>query len=444
MSKDTLSGTRAVRGPAAGVRSSGPGREFGKLWTASSASAIGDGVALTAAPLMASALTTDPRLIAGVTTALTLPYALFGIPAGVLVDRFDRRRSMAVLDFFRGCALLAFTLLVVFRMSSLIALYACFFLVGACETYYRNAAQAIVPAVVPGHLLVVANGRMVAAQKAANSFVGPLLGSAIFLLAPALPFGADSASFFLSAVLLLQLRLAGRQPAGRPADPPAASRRTGLIRDMATGVRWLLGHALLRNLSLGAGLINLVVFGWLAVLVVFTRRVLGLGDFGYGLLLACEAAGALLASGVAAPVVRRAGRDWTLVLVAFALAADGLIVWQAPGPWAVGAALMLGACAGVTWDVVVVALRQTLIPAHLQGRVNSVYRLIAWGSIPVGSTLAGVIAGTWGTRAVYGLGAGVMAVIAAWLAVGAHRNWIGKAGGGISDDRGDRPVGATA
>ncbi len=417
----TATGAEALR-----ARREGLGREFGKLWTASTASAIGDGMTLTAAPLIASGLTDDPRLISGVTVALTVPYVLFGLPAGVLVDRLDLRRAMLRVDFFRAAVVAVLTAAVVLGRGTLPALYAGLFLVGTCETFFRNAAQILVPSVVRHSELVEANGRLMASQTAANEFVGPLLGSLLFGLAAAVPLGIDAATFLASAVLLTRLR---PTPAAESAPGPGTARdaRPGLFADMATGARWLWRHRLLRNLSLVAAVINLVSTGSLAVLVVHAHRVLGLGGFGYGLLLACQAAGAVLAARAAPELARRAGREWALVATALMLVTGNLMIWLVPSPWAVGVALALDACAGVTWNVVVVVLRQTVIPTHLQGRVNSVYRLVAWGAMPIGAALAGIVAKAAGTPVVYGIGAGVMLAVGIRLLLGVRSHWISQA-----------------
>lgn len=403
------------------VQRSRLGRQFTKLWAATSASAVGAGVSLAAAPLMASTLTDDPRLIAGVSVALTLPYALFGIPAGVLVDRVDRRRTMVRIDFFRGLVISALVLLVALDSAGLGALYACFFLIGTCETFFRNAAQILVPSVVSERHLVAANGRIMSSETVGNQFVGPLIGSSLFVLAPAVPFGINAATFFASVTLLTCLRL----PAG--GDPgPSAEERPRLLTDMATGLRWLLRHRLLRNLSLTAGAVNLVYTGALAVLVVYAHHELGLSDVGYGVLVACQAVGAIGAAKLSPPLVRRIGHGRTLVSVVTAFGCSNLIIWLFPSAWAVGPALALGACAGVTWNTVTVVLRQTLVPKELQGRVNSIYRLFAWGALPIGAGLAGVISNSYGTPAVYALGVGVMAAVAVRLAFGV-RTWFSRA-----------------
>ncbi|HEX2297335.1 MAG TPA: MFS transporter [Pseudonocardiaceae bacterium] len=398
------------------------GRSYSTLWTAASVSALGDGLTLTAAPLMAASLTDDPRLIAAVTVSLTLPFVVFGIPAGVLVDRCNRRRAMVVIDLARSIAMLTLAVTALLGAAHLAVLLVCLFLVGAGETLYRNASQAIVPAIVARPMLIPANARLEASQTVGSQFLGPLIGSALFVIAPWLPFGFDAATFLVSAVLLTRLRI--RPMERRPTAGPA---RTPFLRDMATGVRWLVRHRLMRALALTAAAINLVVSGSTAILVVYSSQVLGLSELGFGVLMACEALGAVLAVRLAPAVVRRIGQDWSLVAVVLAQSAACVMLWV--GPWRVtaGAAIALIACAGVTWNVVVVALRQTLVPDELQGRVNSVYRLVAWGALPVGAALAGVIAQQSGSAAFYGVGALLSALIAIPLAVGALRGWVSSA-----------------
>lgn len=402
------------------------GSGFNRFWLAAGLSGAGDGISLAAAPLMASKLTDDARLIAGVTMALTLPYVVFGIPAGVLVDRFDRRRSMAVVDFVRFGAVAAFTLAVLFGQPSLALLYLVFFVIGTGETYFRNASQALVPSLVPREALMHANGRLVATQNATTQFIGPMAGAALFLVAAWLPFGVDAMTFLVSAVLLSTLRPA-EQPAAFLAAPPAKGVLKGLLGDMTTGAKWLWRHRLLRNLAAMAGSLNFVASGAMAVLVVYAHETLGLNDFGYGALLAAEAAGAVLAAPFAPALVRRIGRDHALVVVAAAHVVACLVLWLVPIWWTTVLAFFVAACGAVTWDVVVVALRQTLIPDRLQGRVNSAYRLVAWGAIPLGAGAAGVVSHAFGPPAVYGFGAAVMALVMVRMLVGARRRWITNA-----------------
>lgn len=392
------------------------GRDFSRLWWADAVSSIGDGVTLAAAPLLATRLTDDPRLIGAASVAFTAPFVLFGIPAGLLVDRLDIRRTMMWVDVVRAGLLAVLAAGIVGGWGGLPLLYLCMFLLGTGDVFCRNAAQVLVPFITPKSGLAVANARIMAAQEAGAGFVGPLVGALLFGVAVALPFGVDAATFLCSAVLLSRIRYR------RPATAPPAT--AGVLSEMLAGARWLWRHSLLRSLALLSCLINLAGNAMLAVLVVHAAKVLHLSPFGYGVMLSCQAAGAVLASRFAPLLTKRLGREGALLATAVLIATSELVLATVPSPYAAGAALALFACGTVTWNVVVVVLRQTLIPAHLLGRANSVYRLIAWGGLPIGAAAGGLLAAEAGTSAVFGAGAAAMAVVAVALLLGARRRWI--------------------
>lgn len=384
------------------------GREFAKLWLASAVSGAGDGIALTAAPLLALSLTRDPRLIAGVTTALTLPYLLFSLPAGVIIDRIDRRRAMARVDAFRAILLGGFTVLTIIHLVDLAALYACFFLIGTCEAFFRNSSQTLIPQVVEREVLPLANGRMMGAEIVMNEFLGPMTGGLLFSFAAALPFGIDALSFALSSTFLTRLRPpAALQPAKdenpsgtRPAISPRA-----LLGELGAGLRALWQHPVLRSLALIAGVINIVSYGSLAVLVVFAREDLHVSKTGYGLLLGASAVGGVIAARFGPAVVRAIGNESALV-VAIALQAAGyLALFLTSQPLLAAAMLALASFGIVQWNVTAVYLRQTLVPHWMLGRVNGVYRFIAWGTLPLGAICGGFLASAFGVRSVFSAGA---------------------------------------
>ncbi|MEV0966440.1 MFS transporter [Streptomyces sp. NPDC049910] len=395
------------------------GRDFPWLWCSAAVSSLGDGATIAAAPLLASRLTDDPRLIGAASVAFTAPFILFGIPAGLLVDRLDIRAMMVRVDLARAALLAVLTAGILGGWGGLPLLYVCMFLLGTGEVLCRNAAQVLVPFITPKDGLATANARIMAAQEAGAGFVGPLIGALLFGVAMALPFGVDAATFLCSAVLLSRIRRT------RPVE--SGTDRTGVLSQMLAGARWLYGHHLLRSLALVSCLINLAGSAMLAVLVVHSGRVLHLGPFGYGVLLACQAVGAVLASRFAPALTQRLGREGALVATAALIATSETVLAAASSAYAAGAALAIFACGTVTWNVVVVVLRQTLVPQHLLGRANSVYRLVAWGGLPVGAAAGGILAAEVGTRAVFGAGAVVMAVVAAALLAGARRRWITRA-----------------
>lgn len=395
------------------------GRDFSRLWWSAAVSALGDGATIAAAPLLATQLTDDPRLIGAASVAFTAPFILFGIPAGLLIDRVDIRAMMVRVDVARAVLLAVLAVGILGGWGGLPLLYTCMFLLGTGEVLCRNAAQVLVPFLTPQAGLATANARIMAAQEAGTGFVGPLVGALMFGVATALPFGVDAATFLCSAVLLSRIRRT--RPIERRPD------RAGVLSDMMAGAKWLFSHHLLRSLALVSCLINLAGSAMLAVLVVHSGKVLGLGPFGYGVLLACQAVGAVLASRFAPALTERLGREGALVATAVLITTSETVLAAVPSVYAAGLALAVFACGTVTWNVVVVVLRQTLVPQHLLGRANSVYRLVAWGGLPIGAALGGVVAAEVGTRAVFGVGAVLMTVVAVGLLVGARRKWITRA-----------------
>ena len=263
----------------------GLGAEYRKLWTASAVSNLGDGITLVAGPLLAASLTRDPALVAGLTFAQRLPWLLFSLLSGALVDRLDRRRLMAAVDLFRTVVVGVLGIAVVLGWASLPLMYVAFFLLGTAETLFANASIAIMPAVVPNERLERANGRLFAAELSANQFAGPPLGGALFAVAAALPFLVDAGTFAASAALLLALR--GRFRVA-PAEIPAG---TTIAAEIAEGLAWLLRYRLLLVLAIMLGAGNLTFSAAFSVLVLFAQDVLGLGSVGYGVLLTAGGAG---------------------------------------------------------------------------------------------------------------------------------------------------------
>lgn len=382
------------------------GPDFGKLWTAASVSTLGDGITVTAGPLLAATLTRDPLLIGVVGAASFLPWLLVGLVSGALVDRMDRRVVMWTVDLARAAVLAGMAVAILAGWASIPLLAGGAFLLGVGQTLFDSAAQASIPALVgrDPDRLSSANGRLAGAQTVSQHFAGPPIGGALFTLIPWLPYAVDAVSFLGSSVLLTRIR--GRF------DVERTGPRRSIRSDIAEGLRWLASHRLLRGLALLTGLLNLVFMASEVVLVLIAQDRLGLGSLGYGLLLTSTAVGSLLASVLVGRLVRHWG-EGPAYLLAFGLQAAVLAtlglttsVWAAAGALAVlGATVTVG-------NVIVQSLRQAVTPPALLGRVVSVYRLIGFGAIPVGALLGGVL-GRVDLRLPYLAGAAVVAL--AWL-----------------------------
>jgi len=384
----------------------GLGAEYRKLWAASAVSNLGDGITLVAGPLLAASLTRDPALVAGLTFAQRLPWLLFSLLSGALVDRLDRRRLMAAVDLFRTVVVGVLGIAVMLGWASLPLMYVSFFLLGMAETLFANASITIMPAVVPKERLERANGRLFAAELSANQFAGPPLGGALFAVAAALPFLVDAGTFAASAALLLALR--GRFRVA-PAEVPAG---TTIAAEIAEGLAWLLRHRLLLVLAIMLGAGNLTFSAAFSVLVLFAQDVLGLGSVGYGVLLTAGGAGGVLGSLLAERVGARFGTGRALFLV-FLVQGPALGVIALSGnPFVVGAMIAVEASAAFVWNVLTFALRQTLIPEGLLGRVTSASRLVGVGSGALGALIGGLLARELGLTAPFWFAAAVTLAVA--------------------------------
>ncbi|HEY1279836.1 MAG TPA: MFS transporter [Acidimicrobiales bacterium] len=386
------------------------GGAFWRLWTASTISNLGDGIDLAALPLLAAALTRDPVLVAGLATAARLPWLLFALTAGALVDRTDRRRLMVAVNVVRGGLVAVIAVSAATGTTSIWLLYVVSFLLGVNETLFDNAAQSLLPAIVAPALLETANGRQQAAEMVANTFAGPPLGSILFSLTVSAPFWADSASFIIAAALIATI--AGSFKPIRAGDQPRRKLRT----DVAEGIRWLHGQRLLRTLAILLGVANLAQSLWLATFVLFAQDDLGLSDRGYGFLLAAMAVGGVVGGVLSGRITRVLGPAPALL---GCLVVDGVVtiaMGLCSSAWAVAALSVLSGVFIVTWNVITVSLRQRIIPDHLFGRVNSVYRFIGWGAIPIGAILGGILADAFGLRSTFFVGGAVVlvALIPAW------------------------------
>lgn len=386
------------------------GRSYGALWAGTASANLADGMLAAAAPLLASAVTRDPLLVSGLVVAQALPWVLFTLVAGVVVDRYDRRRLLVGANAVRALAIGVLTAAVATGSPGLATLYAAVFLVGAAETVIDNASLAVLPRLVPRAGLEQANGRIFATQSVLDELVGPPLGAALFALTATAAFLSGSLAYCAAA---LCLTLLPRTLTPAPAEGDDHGSAWSRLRE---GLRYFWADRLLLRVALMAAAVNLFSAGTTAVLVLLATSDLGLSSGQFGLLLGAGAAGGLTGGLVAAPIVRRLGPGPVIFLSNLLPGLAYAMVALATGPWIAGVALALMSFAGTVGNVVVITLRQASVPDHLLGRVTSAYRLIALGALPVGGLAGGVAADVWGLRAPFVAGAVAMTVMAVVLA----------------------------
>ncbi|MEU7561862.1 MFS transporter [Streptomyces eurythermus] len=362
-----------------------------RLVTANALSSVGDGARFAALPLLAAAVTRDVFWVSVVAAAGRAPWLLAPL-IGTLVDRMEARRSMVGADLARCALLAALTAATVVGWVPVMSLVVLAFLCGVAEVFFDSAAQAVVPRLAEDRQLERTNARIIGAQITGTGFLGPPLGAALWTVGQPWPFAVDAVTFLGSALLLRGLP---RYGPGERTERGVA----GLLRGTWAGLRLLGGNRVLRRLMAVVAVLGVGQQAVYAVLVVYVEGKLGLPSWGYGLMLVAAALGSLAGARSAAWTAHRLGTARSLIASVTVSALTYLVVAVLPW-WPLVALMLVGNSAAVVlWNVCTVSLRQRLAPPGMLGRVTSGYRLAAWGTMPVGAALGGVLAGRVGPGA---------------------------------------------
>jgi MFS family permease len=352
---------------------------------------LGDGIAIAAGPLLVASLTRDPLLVSLAALLGWAPALVFGLTAGVLADRVDRRRIVVVADGFRAVVLTVLVVALAGGHLGIAAALVALGLLATAEVFADTTSATLLPMLVHRDDLAVANARMQTGLITFNQLAGPSIGAILFAGGRAWPFVTQAALVVAGVLLVSRVRL--------PAHGRDRDRAQSVRLDVAEGVRWVLGHAAVRTLALTILVFN-VTFGaaW-SVLVLYAGQRLGLGAVGFGVLTTISAAGGLLGTATYGWITRRVslGNVMRIGLVLETLTHLGLALTRSP--WvASGIFFVFGAHAFV-WTTTSSTVRQRAVPRALQGRVSSVYMLCVFGGLVVGSALGGAIASRWGVTA---------------------------------------------
>lgn len=386
------------------------GVAYHKLFAASTISNLGDGIGTIAYLWIASALTRNGFLIALVAVAQRLPWLLFSLPAGVITDRVSRRKLMIWSNTTRAVVTFAIASAVWLRQSSLpdpdalaagaeaIEDYALFtmvllavLLLGCAEVLYDNSAQTFMPAVVNPENLEKGNGRLWSAELVANSIAGPPLGAFLLAIAFAVPFLVDAGTFAVSAALIAWIAPASMRRTDGEAAARMAAGQTNWRQDLVEGVRWLWAHPLLRPMAIILGLLNMLGTLTFSVLVLYAQEILNTSATEFAIMGTGAAAGGTIGGWVAPRISKAIGEGPSLWGTLIGGGLTSLVIGLTSSWVVVWVMFALFMMLAVLWNVITVSLRQTIIPDHLLGRVNSVYRFFAWGMMPIGAALGGAI-----------------------------------------------------
>jgi len=374
------------------------GRPFWTLFTSSGLSNLADGVFKLALPLVAIRYTRSPALIAGLELVRTLPWLFGSLQVGALTDRLDRRRTMVWANSARALFVVVPAVAIVVNGGSLELLYIAAVGTGIAEVFYDTAAQSILPSLVPRSRLDRANGRLYAVELGAQEFAGPLLAGALVAIALALSFATSAALWIVALGALLAVRGEFRPQRDGP--------RTTIRSEIREGLSFLVSRPVLRTMALMVGMTNLATSAAFSVLVLFavgSDSALGLTEPQFGILFAVLAAGGVVGGLVAERVQHRIGRARSLTLSVLGMIASVATPAITTNVAIIAVVFFAGGLTNMLWNITTVSFRQRVTPDHLLGRVNSAYRLVAWGTRPLGAALGGALGEWFGIRSVFAI-----------------------------------------
>lgn len=379
------------------------GKSYWRLWFAHGVSNLGDGVSQVAYPWLASAVTRSPLLIASVAIASRLPWLVFTLPAGVITDRFDRRKIIIAMDITRALLALIVAISVTLERNNLpslntvgsgvnletnwflyTVLIVTALLFGCAEVLRDNSAQTFLPDVVKSDQLESANGKLWSVEFVTNSFIGPPLGSLLIGLFIFLPFYFDTATFFVAAALMATL-----VSATKPIKQSDKKKEINFRAEIREGFTWLWKHELLRPMAIILGSLNGLGAITAATFILFAQEILKTSVFIFAVLGVAGAIGGTLGGIWGPKVSAKIGSGPSLYLTLLSAPIISLIIGLTSSWQLFWLLTLFGTFFAVLWNVITVSLRQSIIPTHLLGRVNSVYRFFAWGSLPIGTLIGG-------------------------------------------------------
>jgi predicted MFS family arabinose efflux permease len=385
-------------------------RDYMLLWSGQTISTIGTEVSMVAFPFLVLALTGSPAQAGLMGGLRALPYLLFSLPAGALVDRWNRKVVMILSDAGRAVALGSIPVALVLGQLTLAQLYIVSAVEGTLFVFFNLAEVASLPRVVPKEQLPAANAQY-SVTEGASVLVGPALGGALFGFAHALPFVADAVSYAVSVLSLASIR------ARFQGERKVARQR--LWREIGEGLTWLWRQPLIRFIALLTGMFNLTSAGFVLIIIVLAQRVHAT-PFATGLIFTIGGIGGILGSLIASSLQKRLRFGTVIITTSFIWGFLWVAYIFAPNIWAMGAITAASFILNPIYNVTQMSYRLALIPDALQGRVNSVFRLLAFGGQPLGYALTGAALERFGPISTVTTIAAVQLVMATLTALNRH------------------------
>ncbi|MDQ4051807.1 MAG: MFS transporter [Actinomycetota bacterium] len=367
------------------------GTGFRWVLASSWVSNVGDGIALAAGPLLVASQTDQAFLVALAALLQWAPPLLFGLYAGALTDRLDRRLIVMTVDLLRCVVLVLLATAIITDQVSIVLVLLAMFLLGTAEMFADNASSTLLPMLVHRDDLAIANARLQTGFITVNQLAGPPIGAALFAAGMAWPFMVQAVLVMLGALLISRLVLPHHRR-----DPETLSH---IRHDIAEGFRWVWHHAAVRTLVLTIFTFNITFGAAWSVLVLYATQRLGLGAVGFGLVTTVSAVGGLLGTLSYGWITRRVslGNIMRIGLVFETITHLGLAITTSP--WVAMPIFFVFGAHAFIWGTTSITVRQRAVPTELQGRVGSVNLVGVFGGLVVGAGIGGVLAQQWGVTA---------------------------------------------
>ena len=365
------------------------GPAFNRMWASSIISNLADGVMLAAVPLLAISLTDSPVLISLIGAMVMLPWLLFAIPIGVMVDRVDRRFILAGANASRSAVVGILALLIATDHVTIFWLLAAAFIIGVCEVAADTTAQSLIPQILDEKDFEKGNSRLQISETVIQGFIGAPISGFIYALAIYLPFFINSLGFAISALFALSIPVKYLQDL-RVEDADKAPKH--FVEDMKFGIAYLFNQKVLRRLVVTTATIGLCYSMGSATMVLFIIKELGLTEKYFGVIMAIQGVGAIAGSLVASRTSTKFGRSEVMTFAIVASSAVLLIQGFSPNIYIFVALATFGGFVISQWNILLMATYQTVIPKELYGRIHGTRRTLVWGAMPIGSLLGGVLA----------------------------------------------------
>jgi MFS family permease len=357
-------------------------RNYRLLLGAGTLTNLGDGMVVLALPWLATLMSQNPVAIGAVAAAGRLPWLLFAIPAGVIIDKAEHNKLIARANLLSAVILLAILMLAMNEhvQGAVWVLAGLAFVLGSVEVLRDNAAQTMLPSIVKSKDLEAANGQLWSSEQLTNQFIGPPLAGVLIAAGIGIPFGLNAALLVLAAGLVWMISLA-----------PKVRIQTSFRKALMEGIAFMRSDPLLLRLAVVLGVANFIATATITIQVLFAQDVLAISAYSYGLILSVAAVGAITGSLLAPRFIAMLGTQtclylsiatWGIGYAAIGLSHSGL---------AMAIALFFVMAAAMLWNVITVSWRQRRIPPALLGRVNSIYRFFRWGSMPLGAMTGGIL-----------------------------------------------------